>query len=498
MVSMSELVYQGLAIGLYLIVMLGIGWYGYKQTTDFDDYMLGGRGLGALVTALSAGAADMSGWLLMGLPGEIYEVGLSALWIAIGLTIGAYLNWLFVAPRLRVYTQVSNDSITIPSFFDNRLRDNSGIIRIASGIVILIFFTFYVSSGMVAGGKFFQSSFGTSYHTGVLIVAIVVIAYTLFGGFLAVSYTDAVQGTIMLFALLLVPIVGISLVNGFPEMNATILDINPEAFNMLHGVSFFVIVSGLAWGLGYFGQPHIIVRFMAISSAKETKKARRIGIGWMILSLAGTSLTAMVGVAFFYLNPQYTLTDPETVFIDLGQIFFHPFVAGVILAAVLAAIMSTISSQLIVTSSALIEDLYKKVINKDASEKHYVFLGRMAVLLVAIVALILAWPNNDTILALVAFAWAGFGGAFGPIVILSLYWKKITRTGALAGILTGAIVVGVWGNIDALSGTLYEIVPGFILNLIVTVIVSNLTYKENPEITAEFDETLKQLSKENQ
>ena len=493
---MSDELYQGLAIGLYLILMLLIGWYGYKKTTDLDDYMLGGRSLGAVVTALSAGAADMSGWLLMGLPGEIYSVGLSAIWIAIGLTIGAYLNWLYVAPRLRVYTQVSNNSITIPSFFDNRLKDTSGILRIASGLVILVFFTFYVSSGMVAGGKFFQSSFNFGYHTGVLIVGAVVIVYTLFGGFLAVSYTDAVQGLIMFFALLSVPIVAIFFTGGIQETTTTILEVNPNTFHLFAGISGLVIISGLAWGLGYFGQPHIIVRFMAISSVKETTKARRIGIGWMILCLIGTSATALIGIAFFFKFPEYVLVDPETVFIDLGQIIFHPFIAGIILAAVLAAVMSTISSQLIVTSSALIEDLYKAVIKQDASEKHYVFLGRLAVLVVAIIALILAWPKNESILKLVSFAWAGFGGAFGPIVILSLYWKKITRTGAIAGMVTGAIVVGIWGNIAALSGALYEIVPGFILNLIVTIIVSNMTYKDNPEIDKEFNDTLTELEKE--
>lgn len=494
--ALSEEMYHGIAIALYLALMLLIGWYGYKKTTDLDDYMLGGRGLGALVTALSAGAADMSGWLLMGLPGEIYEVGLGALWIAIGLTIGAYFNWLYVAPRLRVYTQVANNSITIPSFFDNRLRDTSGILRIASGLVILVFFTFYVSSGMVAGGKFFQSSFNLEYHTGVIIVAVVVIAYTLFGGFLAVSYTDAVQGLIMFFALMLVPIVSVFYTGGIPETTSTILEVNPDTLNLLKGVSIFTIISGLAWGLGYFGQPHIIVRFMAITSVKETTKARRIGITWMILCLLGTSLTALIGIAFFAQYTQYTLVDPETVFIDLGQIVFHPFIAGVVLAAVLAAVMSTISSQLIVTSSALVEDLYRKVIRQDASQKHYVFLGRIAVLAVAIVALILAWPNNESILALVAFAWAGFGGAFGPIVILSLYWRKITRIGALAGMVTGAVVVGVWGNIDVLSSTLYEIVPGFILNLIVTIVVSNMTFKQNPEIEKEFDETIAVIERE--
>ena len=318
---MSEVMYHGIAIALYLIVMLLIGWYGYKKTTDLDDYMLGGRKLGAMVTALSAGAADMSGWLLMGLPGEIYTVGLSAIWIAIGLTIGAYLNWLFVAPRLRVYTQVANNSITIPSFFDNRLRDKSGILRIASGIVILVFFTFYVSSGMVAGGKFFQSSFNLDYHTGVLIVAVVVIAYTLFGGFLAVSYTDAVQGLIMFFALLLVPIVAVFFTGGIPETTSTILEVNPDTFNMFKGVSFFVIISGLAWGFGYFGQPHIIVRFMAISSVKETTKARRIGIGWMILCLIGTSLTALVGIAYFAMFPEHTLLTRKQFSLTWDRLF---------------------------------------------------------------------------------------------------------------------------------------------------------------------------------
>lgn len=493
---MSDITYHGIAIAIYLLAMLLIGWYGYRQTKNLDDHMLGGRSLGPTVTALSAGAADMSGWLLMGLPGAIYLTGLSAVWIAIGLTIGAYLNWLYVAPRLRVYTQVSNDSITIPSFFDNRLKDTSGILRIASGIVILVFFTFYVSSGMVAGGKFFQSAFHTNYHTGVLIVSAVVLAYTLFGGFLAVSYTDAVQGSIMFFALLIVPIMTLFYTNGFVGTASSILEANPNAFNLFDGVSFLVIISGMAWGLGYFGQPHIIVRFMAITSVKETTSARRIGIGWMILCLLGTSATALIGIAFFAQFTEYSLIDPETVFIDLGQIIFHPFLAGFILAAVLAAIMSTISSQLIVTSSALVEDLYKKVIREDASEKHYVFLGRLAVLLVTLVALLLAWPNSETILSLVAFAWAGFGGAFGPIVILSLYWKKITKTGALFGMLTGAIVVGIWGNIDVLSGNLYEIVPGFILNFIVTVLVSQMTYKPNPDIEKEFLETVKLVQQE--
>ncbi|GAB0170363.1 sodium/proline symporter PutP [Lysinibacillus sp. CTST325] len=486
---MSENMYQLLAIIIYMIAMLGIGWYAFRKTSNLTDYMLGGRSLGPAVTALSAGAADMSGWLLMGLPGAIYLAGLSKAWIAIGLTIGAYLNWLLVAPRLRVYTQVANDSITIPSYLDNRLRDNTKLIRIASGIIILIFFTFYVSSGMVAGGKFFDSSFGYEYHTGLLIVSAVVVAYTLFGGFLAVSYTDFLQGLIMFLALISVPLFGLFLTGGIGDTIASIKAVNPEHLSLLSSnATAAVIISSLAWGLGYFGQPHIIVRFMAISSVKETTQARRIGIGWMMLSLFGAIATALVGVAYFEQNAG-ELKDAETVFIVLGQILFHPFIAGIMLAAILAAVMSTISSQLIVTSSALVEDIYKALFNKTADDKHYVFVGRVAVLVVAIVAGILAWNPDSSILDLVGFAWAGFGAAFGPVILLSLYWRKLTNYGALSGMVAGAATAFVWGKIKFLADTLYEIVPGFLVCLIVAVIVSILTYKPNKDIEDEFNRT---------
>ena len=355
---MSEYSFQLLAIVLYMIAMIVIGWYAFRKTSNLTDYMLGGRGLGPAVTALSAGAADMSGWLLMGLPGAIYAMGMVEAWIAIGLTMGAYLNWMFVAPRLRVYTQVTNDSITIPSYLDNRLNDTTKLLRIASGIIILVFFTFYVSSGMVSGGKFFESSFGFDYHTGLIVVSLVTVGYTLFGGFLAVSYTDFLQGLIMVIALIAVPTVGIFLTGGIDGTIESIKMVNPEHFDLLPAsATAAVVISSVAWGLGYFGQPHIIVRFMAIKSVKETKSARRIGIGWMIFSLLGAIVTALVGVAYFQQQGE-TLKDPETVFIVLGQILFHPFIGGIVLAAILAAVMSTISSQLIVTSSALIEDIY--------------------------------------------------------------------------------------------------------------------------------------------
>jgi sodium/proline symporter len=489
---MSKETLQLISIGIYLAGMLLIGWYAYRKTSNLTDYMLGGRSLGPAVTALSAGAADMSGWLLMGLPGGIYVTGLADAWIAIGLTIGCYLNWLLVAPRLRTYTQVANDSITIPSYLENRFKDNTKMLRIVSGIVILVFFTFYVSSGLVSGAVFFQSSFHTSYQTGLYIVGGVCIAYTLFGGFLAVSYTDFIQGLMMVIALLLVPAIGIFHTGGPVKTFETIHSINPTILDLFKGTSLLGIISAMAWGLGYFGQPHIIVRFMAITTVKEIKSARRIGMSWMIFSLLGTIFTAFIGLAFFHHNHQYTLKNPEAVFIELGQILFHPLFAGFVLAAILAAIMSTVSSQLIVTSSALVEDLYKIVVRKDAKDKELVFLGRMAVLLVSLVAAALAFRQNNTILNLVAYAWAGFGASFGPTILLSLFWKKMTNWGALFGMIVGAVTVIVWKNVG-LGDTLYEIVPGFVFNLLVSVAVSYMTYQKNHAIEEDFQESVKLL-----
>jgi len=493
---MSDQGFQLIALIIYMAAMLFIGYYAFKRTSNLTDYMLGGRSLGPAVTALSAGAADMSGWLLMGLPGAIYLSGLVEAWIAVGLTVGAYLNWLFVAPRLRAYSQVSNDSITIPSYLENRLKDTSRLLRIVSGIIILLFFTFYVSSGMVAGGKFFESSFGLDYHMGLILVSAVVIAYTLFGGFLAVSYTDFVQGLIMFLALILVPTVGLFFVGGFDGAAESIRSVNPSHLSLVEGATVLGVLSAVAWGLGYFGQPHIIVRFMAISSVKETKQARRIGIGWMIISLLGALATALVGVAYFQQNPGLELGDPETVFITLGQILFHPLVGGIMLAAVLAAIMSTISSQLIVTSSALIEDIYKAVIKKGSTDKQYVTMGRLAVLIISLIAMFLAWEKDASILELVAYAWAGFGAAFGPVILLSLFWRKLTTWGALSGMVVGAITVVIWGNNDNLTDLMYEIVPGFILCLLFAVVVSLVTYRKNAEIDREFDETIELLKQE--
>lgn len=488
---MTDQIFQLVAIVLYFAGMLAIGYFAFRKTNDLDDYMLAGRGLKPGTAALSAGASDMSGWLLLGLPGAIYVSGLVEAWIAIGLTIGAWLNWKFVAPRLRSYTHVSNNSITIPSFFENRLKDSSRLLRVVSGVIILVFFTFYVSSGMVAGGVFFENSFGSTFLVGMLIVAGVTLLYTLFGGFLGATLTDVAQGLLMLAALIVVPIVALNETGGLGATIDSIREVNPDLLSFTAGGSVLGVISAAAWGLGYVGQPHILVRFMALRSPQDAKAGRRIGIGWMILTALGALATALIGIAYFQQNPDVSLNNPETVFLILSQILFHPFVAGLVLAAVLAAIMSTISSQLIVCSSALVEDLYKIVGKKDATPKQMVMLGRLGVLLVALVAGLIALNRDATILELVGFAWAGFGAAFGPVVLLSLYWKKLSTWGALAGMVTGAVVVFIWGN-SPLSATMYEIVPGFAASLLVAVVVSLVTYKKSLEIEAEFDEAAAQ------
>ncbi len=476
--------------------MLAIGFYAYrKSTSDVAGYMLGGRSLSPSVAALSAGASDMSGWMLMGLPGAMYLSGLSSLWIAIGLVIGAYCNYLIVAPRLRTYTEVANDSITLPDFFENRFHDNSRLLRVVSSVVIVIFFTLYTSSGIVAGGKLFESSFGLSYELGLYITAGVVVAYTLFGGFLAVSLTDFVQGCIMVIALVLVPIVVINEVGGIAEVQTTIATINPDLLNIFSGASILSIISAMAWGLGYFGQPHIIVRFMAIRSVNDVPTARRIGMSWMIVALVGATATGFAGIAYVA-KTGLKLNDAETVFIVLSQLLFSPLIAGFLLAAILAAIMSTISSQLLVTSSSLTGDFYKAFLNKDASEKQLVFVGRLSVLLVALVAIYLAYDRNSSILTLVSNAWAGFGAAFGPVVIASLFWPKMNRNGALAGMVTGAVTVLLWIYLpvtiegETLSSLMYEIVPGFILSSLAIYIVSRYTGEVTQATHDKFTEML--------
>lgn len=482
------------SLGLYFAVMLGIGFYAYKKSTsDVSGYMLGGRNLSPSVTALSAGASDMSGWMLMGLPGAMYLSGLSSAWIGIGLIIGAYLNYLIVAPRLRTYTELANDSITLPDFFENRFNDDKRILRVISSIVIIVFFTLYTSSGVVAGGKLFESSFGMSYELGLYVTAGVVVIYTLFGGFLAVSLTDFVQGCIMFLALVLVPVVVLTEVGGLSYAIDTVEQLNPMLLSFASGVSILGVISAMAWGLGYFGQPHIIVRFMAIRSVKDLPIARRIGMSWMIVSLIGALATGFVGVV--YVNQTgIELKDAETIFILLSQVLFHPLIAGFLLAAILAAIMSTISSQLLVTSSSLTEDIYKAFLNQQASQEKLVLVGRISVLVVALLAIFLAYDRESSILSLVSNAWAGFGAAFGPVVILSLYWSRMTKQGALAGIISGAATVLLWiylpvtVNGQSLSSLMYEIVPGFIIASIAIVVVSYLSDEPSEQQVSMFNQ----------
>lgn len=472
-------------IALYFIILLVIGYYGYKQaTSNLSEYMLGGRSIGPYITALSAGASDMSGWMIMGLPGEVYSTGLSAIWITIGLSLGAYINYFVVAPRLRVYTEVAGDAITLPDFFSNRLNDKSNLLKIISGLIIVVFFTLYTHSGFVSGGKLFESAFGLNYHYGLIVVAVIVIFYTFFGGYLAVSITDFFQGVIMLIAMVMVPTVALMQLNGWDTFNQ-IAEMKPTNLDLFKGTTFIGIISLFAWGLGYFGQPHIIVRFMSIKSHKLLPKARRVGISWMIVGLTGAVGVGLTGIAFVA-DRNIKLEDPETLYIVMSQVLFHPLVGGFLLAAILAAIMSTISSQLLVTSSSLTEDFYKLIRGAEHAKEHekeFVLVGRLSVLAVAIVAISIAWSPNDTILNLVGNAWAGFGAAFSPLVIYSLYWKGLTRTGAMSGMIVGALVVIIWitvvkpmADVNEIFG-LYEMIPGFFSSVIVTYVVSKLTQK---------------------
>ena len=493
--------YELIAIGLYMALMIGIGIYSWrKSNSNSDDFLIGGRKMGAAVTALSAGAADMSGWLLMGLPGAMYLSGLSSAWIAIGLTIGAYFNYVIVAPRLRVYTEVAQNAITLPVFFENRFKDKTQLLKIVSSIFILVFFTLYTSAGMVSGGRLFESAFGIDYYTGLYATTFVVVLYTFLGGFLAVSLTDFVQGTIMVTALVIIPIVLIFQLDGLGNTLDIIHNKGANYLDLLKGTTTVSIVSLLAWGLGYFGQPHILVRFMAIGDVKDIPKAKRIGISWMILTVGGALLLGLFGIASLYKFDQTTMLQfdqskelSETIFIHLSRALFHPLIGGFLLSAILAAVMSTISSQLLVTSSSMTEDIYKAFFNKTASPKRMLLVSRLSVLIVAIIALLLSLNPKDSILNLVGNAWAGFGAAFGPLIILSLLWKKTTATAGLLGMLVGGATVLLWVYIPHDYKSVYEIIPGFILSFLTIVIVSFFSKPVAPVIVEEFDQVTKIL-----
>jgi sodium/proline symporter len=475
---------------LYLAVMLGIGWYFYSRTRNLSDYILGGRGLNRWVAAMSAQASDMSGWLLLGLPGFAYLAGLEALWIALGLGVGTYLNWRFVARRLRDYTEACGDAITLPDYFENRFRDRSKVLRIVSAVFILIFFMIYTSSGFVAGAKLFETVFGVSYTGALVIGVLVIIVYTFLGGFMAVSWTDLIQGALMFVAIIAVPLVGTSLAGGLGGTVRTVLEINPELLDVLTGVDgafigVIAIVSSLAWGLGYFGQPHILARFMAIKDPTQIRDARRIAMIWVAISLVMAVVVGVVGRAA--LAQDLAGADSERVFMLLIDAVFHPLLAGVMLSAILAAVMSTADSQLLVSSSALTEDLYKVLLRRGASQRELVWVSRGAVIGIALVAFAIAMDPESKVLDLVSYAWGGFGATFGPIILLSLFWRRMTRLGALAGIVAGGVTVIVWKNLSGGLFELYEIVPGFVVSVAAIVAVSLAGTPPDDEITDEFD-----------
>jgi sodium/proline symporter len=461
---------------IYLVAVFAIGVVAWLKTRDLADYILGGRRLGPWVAALSAQASDMSGWLLLGLPGYAYAAGLESGWLALGLLVGTYLNWRFVAERLRVATFEAGDAITLPDFFERRFDDRSGLLRIVTAAFILIFFTFYTSSGLVAGGKLFETVFGMPYQWAVAAGASVVVIYTFLGGFLAVSWTDALQGSMMFFAILGVAVMGVVAIGGLGGVQETLTALNPElldAFTTVSGdtVTVIGVASLLGWGLGYVGQPHILARFMAIDDAAHMRTARHIAMTWQSVALLSGITVGLVGIG---LVPELVGADQEKVFMHLAAALFHPAVAGIALAGILAAVMSTADSQLLVASSAVSEDFYKGSFKKDAGDAELLWVGRFAVIAIALIAWFLARDPESSVLDLVAYAWAGFGAAFGPAIVMSLYWSDMNRIGAIAGVLVGGVTVIVWGNLSGGLFDLYEIIPGFLLSGLAIVVGSRL------------------------
>jgi sodium/proline symporter len=476
----------------YLILILFLGIKAYRRTHSLDDYILGGRKLGAVVTALSVGASDMSGWLLLGLPGAIYLSGLSEIWIGIGLVLGAYCNWLFVSKRLRIYSQHANNSLTLPDYFENRFNDTTRVLRLVSAFVILLFFTFYTASGLVGGAILFENSFGLQYSTALISGGLIIVGYTFIGGFLAVAWTDAVQAVLMFFALLVAPTVVILNSGGTDVVWQQMQAVNPQSTELFSNMTLIGFLSLIAWGLGYFGQPHILARFMAVENPQKLVAARRIAMVWMVLVLFGSVATGLAGIAYFADNP---LENPETVFIALSQQLFNPWIAGIITAAILSAIMSTVDSQLLVSSSVISEDFYRVFVRPQASEKELLMVSRGAVTAIALLAMVIASDRESRVLDLVSYAWAGFGAAFGPVIVFSLFWRKMTAASAIAGMIVGAVTVVVWSNLKGGLFDLYEIVPGFALASLVIVIITLLKPATDEQALNTFEE-VEQLAKD--
>lgn len=499
------------AFAIYLALMVVIGAIYMRQTSNSEDYFLGGRGLNGWVAALSAQASDMSGWLLMGLPGAVYSFGTGQIWIAVGLFIGTVLNWFFISGRLRKYTIAANNSLTLPEYFGNRFRDKKKILLLVSSIMIVIFFLVYTASALAAGGKLFNTVFGLDYHLALTIGAAVILAYTLMGGFMAVCTTDFIQGTLMLIGLLVVPIVAYMMLPGGAGISELLNEsgaaggaasfLNPleDGGNKLSIIS---ILSQLAWGFGYCGMPHILVRFMAIRDDKELKKSRWIAIIWDILSLGAACFIGVVGRCFLLptiLGETEGAASSESVFIEMIRRLFTenfalPFIGGIFLCGILAAIMSTADSQLLVTASAVSEDLYHQFVDKKADSKKVLMVSRITVLVVALLAFIIAWDPNSSIMGLVSNAWAGLGSSFGPIVLMSLFWRRTNLPGAIAGIVSGGCMVILWDYIPLIAGQtlgaatgIYSLLVGFPFSILVIVLVSLCTKAPAKEITDEFD-----------
>lgn len=496
-----------LAFVLYLGVMIVVGAVYARRNNNSEDYFLGGRNLGGFMAALSAQASDMSGWLLMGLPGSVYALGTGQAWIAIGLFIGTVCNWLFISKRLRSYTIRANNSLTLPTYFENRFHDRKRILLLISSVTILIFFLVYTASALAAGGKLFNLVFGIDYQLAMTIGAIVILVYTFMGGFMAVCATDFIQGTLMLVGLLVVPLIALSFV-GAGNLETVI-----EQSSVAGGASSYLnlmsnggaphkvidIISQLAWGLGYMGMPHILVRFMAIRDEKELKKSKGIAIIWVALSLAFACLIGIVGRAYLY-PTVLEGGETENVFIALIIRLFTedirmPVIGGIFLCGILAAIMSTADSQLLVSASSMAEDIYKGILNKDADDKKVLRVSRITVLVIAVLAYVIALDPNSSIMGLVSNAWSGLGSAFGPIVVLSLFWKRTNLQGAVAGIATGALTVIIWDYIPLAGGRtpgaatgLYSLLVGFGLSLLVIVVVSLLSPAPGEEILQEFED----------
>lgn len=496
----SQMIALIIAFVLYLGLMVFIGFRNAKDNNSASDFFLGGRKVGPWVTALSAEASDSSAWLLMGLPGLCYLGGFKeTFWTAIGLIVGTYLAWLFIAKPLRKCSIAFDDSITIPEFLSKRFNDKTHILSIVSAFFIVFFFTGYTASGLVACAKLFSSTFGLSWNTGLLIGFVIILSYTILGGYKAVCTTDFIQGTLIFIAFVISAIVIIISLGGFGNAVDQVQNFSQRALNGEFGEEMLAkfkanqtfgaksAFSAFAWCLGYFGMPHIIVRFMGCRSNKEIKTARRVGIVWMIISYIGTVIIGAFGTAYLF-NKGIILGGgtQETVFSTTMLQMFPAFIAGIFLCGILAAAMSTADSQLLSASSAIAQDVYKGIIKKDASDKKVLLISRISVLVIAVIGLIIATDQNSSVFSLVSYSWAGFGGTFGPLILLALYWKKTTAPGAIAGLICGGVTVVVWNKLSGGIFDIYEILPAFIICLVVTVVVSLFT-KKDEEVAAKFD-----------